>query len=95
MKMVSKNLTVVLIRDQTRSVAKKVSVAAGWVKIKISLKFLPNMASLFHSEYTSQFATFFRTSRQKICLTYHRSRVHFLNMRSAAAQTAPMGETLL
>ena len=31
------NLTVVLIRDQTRSVAKQVSVAVGWVKIKISL----------------------------------------------------------
>ena len=30
-------LTVVLIRDQTRSVAKQVSVAVGWVKIKISL----------------------------------------------------------
>ena len=29
--------TVVLIRDQTRSVAKQVSVAVGWVKIKISL----------------------------------------------------------
>ena len=31
------SLTVVLIRDQTRSVAKQVSVAVGWVKIKISL----------------------------------------------------------
>ena len=30
-------LTVVLIRDQTRSVAKQVSVAVGWVKIKILL----------------------------------------------------------
>ena len=29
--------TVVLIRDQTRSVAKQVSVAVGWVKIEISL----------------------------------------------------------
>ena len=29
--------TVVLIRDQTRSVAKQVSVVVGWVKIKISL----------------------------------------------------------
>ena len=29
--------TVVLIRDQTRSVAKQVSVAVGWVKIRISL----------------------------------------------------------
>ena len=28
--------TVVLIRDQMRSVAKQVSVAVGWVKIKIS-----------------------------------------------------------
>ena len=28
--------TVVLIRDQTRSVAKQVSVAVGWVKIEIS-----------------------------------------------------------
>ena len=30
-------ITVVLIRDQTRSVAKQVSVAVGWVKIEISL----------------------------------------------------------
>ena len=29
--------TVMLIRDQTRSVAKQVSVAVGWVKIEISL----------------------------------------------------------
>ena len=29
--------TVVLIRDQTRSVAKQVSVAVGWVKIEILL----------------------------------------------------------
>ena len=29
--------TVVLIRDQTCSVAKQVSVAVGWVKIEISL----------------------------------------------------------
>ena len=29
--------TVVLIRDQTRSVAKQLSVAVRWVKIKISL----------------------------------------------------------
>ena len=29
--------TVVLIRDQTRSVAKQVSVAVGWVKMKILL----------------------------------------------------------
>ena len=29
--------TVVLIRDQTRSVAKQVSVAVGWVKIEITL----------------------------------------------------------
>ena len=33
----SAHYTVVLIRDQTRSVAKQVSVAVGWVKIKISL----------------------------------------------------------
>ena len=32
-----KQPTVVLIRDQTCSVAKQVSVAVGWVKIEISL----------------------------------------------------------
>ena len=35
--MKSTHFTVVLIRDQTRSVTKQVSVAVGWVKIKISL----------------------------------------------------------
>ena len=30
-------ITVVLIRDQTRSVTKQVSVVVGWAKIKISL----------------------------------------------------------